>query len=181
MSPGILAYTQTLQLRLWSFVRVPLLYRVKPSVVELSEERAVISVPLIRRNRNHLDSMYFGVLACGADIAGGLLAAKAIRDSGEVFSLVFRDFKADFLRRPESDTHFVCNEGGRISELLEKALASGEREEMTAHIEAYCPDSENSDPVARFKLTLCLKKRTTGKNPQGLGGLIQKCFPSFAG
>src|SRR4051794_12547209 len=52
-------------LRAFGFFKVPLIFYVAPSIVELSDRRCVIRVPLNRRTRNHLGSMYFGTLAVG--------------------------------------------------------------------------------------------------------------------
>ncbi len=48
----------TLLLRYFGFFKIPLLFFVKPSVVELSDKRVVVRIPLRRRTRNHLRSMY---------------------------------------------------------------------------------------------------------------------------
>ena len=61
--------------------KVPLIFYCRPSVVELTDELTIIKIPFKRRNRNHLKSMYFGVLAVGADVAGGVLAMDLIRKS----------------------------------------------------------------------------------------------------
>ena len=52
-------------------------------MVELSDDKCVVKVPLKRRSRNHLRSMYFGALAAGADCAGGLIAMRLIETEGE--------------------------------------------------------------------------------------------------
>ena len=77
----------------WSFFNVPLLFWLRPKIVELNEKRTVINIPLNRRTKNHLNSMYFGVLAAGADCAGGIMAMKLIKESGKNISLAFKDFK----------------------------------------------------------------------------------------
>ena len=46
-------------------------------------------MPLRRRTKNHLGSMYFGVLAVGADITGGFLAMEPIQESGRNITLNF--------------------------------------------------------------------------------------------
>ena len=84
---------QTVGMRLFGWLKIPLLASVRPSVVELSETRCVVRIPLRRWTRNHLGSMYFGALAIGADCAGGLLAMDAIRRSGGGVSLVFKAFQ----------------------------------------------------------------------------------------
>jgi acyl-coenzyme A thioesterase PaaI-like protein len=149
----------TLFLRAWAFRHVPMIWACEPSVVEMTDRRCEIQFPLKRFTRNHLGSMYFGALCVGADVAGGLIAMRLIQARGSRVSLVFKDFKADFLKRPESDVHFSCEQGQEISALVEKAELSGERENLPVRIVATCPKTSQDEPVARFELTLSLKQK----------------------
>ncbi len=152
--------SETFQLRAFAMAKIPLLYWCLPSVVEVTEERCEIRIPWIRRTKNHLGSMYFGVLCVGADCAGGLIAMNHIKKSGKKVSLIFKDFHADFLKRAEGgDVHFICEQGPEIRELVEKTLSSSERQELPVTITAVVPKVNPTDPVARFVLTLSLKKR----------------------
>ncbi len=149
----------TLGLRYFGFRHIPMLFFARPSVVEFSAEKVVVKIPLTRRTKNHLNAMYFGALSVGADCAGGLLAMQLARSSPERISLIFKDFHADFLRRAQGDVHFTCDQGRDISRLVEKAAESVERVEMPVSVTATVPGLE-SDPVALFRLTLSLRKRT---------------------
>jgi hypothetical protein len=150
---------ETLFLRAFSFFKIPLIFFLSPRVLELDDKRTEIKIPLSNRAKNHLRSMYFGALCVGADCAGGLLAMKLIRESGQKVSLIFKDFKAAFHKRAEGDVHFVCTQGDEIRALVEKAIQSGERVNMPVHIAALVPSKNGSEPVANFTLTLSLKKR----------------------
>ena len=150
---------ETFLLRTFGFLKVRMLFFISPTVVEATEERCVVKVPLNHRTRNHLKSMYFGALAAGADCAGGLIAMRLIQDEGAKVSLIFKDFHAEFLKRAEGDVHFTCEEGIAIRELVRKAIGSGERENMPVHITATVPSKMGNEPVARFILTLSLKRR----------------------
>lgn len=156
-------FKETLLLRAFGWMKIPVLGFCSPSVVELDDERCVVKVPLNWRTRNHLGSMYFGVLAVGADCAGGLLAMRLIKAQGSRVSLVFKDFKAEFLKRPEGPVHFTSTEGKGVAELVQRALVSGERENMTVHVVATVPNLSGDEPVARFELTLSLKRRVNAK------------------
>jgi len=150
---------ETFILRAFGFLKIPMIAWLRPTVIELSDERVVVKLPLSRRSKNHLNSMYFGALSAGADCAGGLLAMKLIRDSKADISLVFQNFHAEFLKRAEDDVHFVCNEGAAVRELVARVLVSGERESLPVHIEAFVPAKEGTSPVAKFTLTLSLKRQ----------------------
>ena len=97
--------------------------------------------------------------APGADIAGGLIAFHLMRARKSPVSFVFKDVKASFLKRPEDDVHFTCNDGAIIRELMERTVSTGERQEATVHVTATVPKKLGDEPVAQFELTLSLKKK----------------------
>jgi acyl-coenzyme A thioesterase PaaI-like protein len=151
--------SETTRLRLWALTKIPLLFFLRPSVVEAREGRTVIRIPLSRRSRNHLGSMYFGALCAGADLAGALTAMRRIEASGRRISLIFKDLKAQFFKRAEGDVQFCCEDGEAIAGLVRRAIESGEREELPVRIVATVPDKLGPEPVAEFVLTLSLKRR----------------------
>ena len=159
MSFSLERFKQTFGMRLFGWLKIPLLASVRPSVVELSETRCVVRIPLRRWTRNHLGSMYFGALAIGADCAGGLLAMDAIRRSGGGVSLVFKAFQATFLKRPESDVYFICEEGAAIRDQVRRTLESPERITEPMHMQAAVRTPDGGvEPVAEFTLELSLKR-----------------------
>ena len=150
---------QTLALRLWAFGKIRLISYVRPRVLDLTGKRCEIVVPLSWRTRNHLRSMYFGALCTGADAAAALIALNASRKAGGGIAIVFKDMQAEFLKRAEGDVHFVVDQGREIRELVEKTAASGERENLAVRVVATVPKLLGSEPVARFTLTLSVKRR----------------------
>lgn len=151
--------SETTRLRLWTLAKIPLLFFLRPSVVEASASRTVIRIPLTRRSRNHLGSMYFGSLCAGADLAGALTAMRRIDASGRRISLIFKDVKAQFFKRAEGDVLFACEDGDAVAGLVARAIESGERVELPVRIVATVPDKLGAEPVAEFVLTLSLKRR----------------------
>ncbi len=152
--------TKTTRLiQLFGITKVPMIWYCRPKVIEHTDEKIEIKIPLKRKTKNHLGSMYFGVLAVGADITGGFLAMEPIQESGRKINLIFKDFKADFLKRPEGDVHFICNDGLAVKELVDRVSKSSDRHNFKLSIEATVP-SISSEVVAKFELTLSLKDKT---------------------
>jgi hypothetical protein len=135
-----------------------MMFYVRPSVMVISNERVVVRIPLRRKTRNHIGSMYFGALSVGADCAVGALAMHLIKQQHEHISLIFRNFSAEFHMRAEGDVEFCCKQGSEISKLIEKIATSEERGEMQVDVIATVPDLSD-DPVATFRLTLSMKKQ----------------------
>lgn len=146
-------------LRLFGLAKVPMIFFCSPRVAELSNQRCEIVIPLTLRTKNHLRSMYFGALCVGADCAGGMIAMKIIEEDKLPVSLVFKDFKAEFLKRPEGDVHFSCENGPEIEVAVRRAIETGERQNVSVPVIATVPSESASEPVAKFMLTLSLKKK----------------------
>ena len=142
----------------FGLMRIPLIFFCRPKVVSISDTRLEVKIKLNRRTKNHLNSMYFGVLSVGADVTGGFLAMKLIRNNQSRISLIFKDFHADFLKRAEGDVHFICEDGLAIKNLVEVAEQTGERQNLPLRITATVPSISN-ESVAEFILTLSLKKK----------------------
>ncbi len=150
-------FRNTAFLRAFSLLKIPMLFFVGPVVEELTEERCVVRIPLNFRTKNHLGSMYFGVLCTGADCAAGLIAMKDIRTSSVPIQLVFKNFEAKFLKRAQGDVYFVCDIGREVKALVVKAINSEERQELPVPVKAYVDRA--GEPVAEFVLTLSLKRK----------------------
>jgi len=153
------SFRETAFLRAIGLFKIPLIFYVSPTVLELSEEKCVIRIPLGWRTKNHLGAMYFGSLCVGADMAGGVIAARMIHSMGADVSLVFKDFQAEFLKRAEGDVHFTCTQGQEIRALVVQALESAERVSQKFQVTATVPSKLGNEPVAQFFLTLSLKRK----------------------
>ena len=147
------------QILFFGLTQVPLIFYCRPKVVSISVSKLEIKIKLNRRTKNHLNSMYFGVLAVGADVTGGFLAMRYIKASTSKIALIFKDFKAEFLKRAEGDVHFVCEDGIAIQNLVRAAEETGERQSLPVQIIATVPKISD-EPVAKFILTLSIKKKS---------------------
>lgn len=147
-------------LRVFGLRDIPLIGLAGVRIVEMDDECCVIKVPLKRRNKNHLNSMYFGALAIGADCAGAMMALVEDRKRGSLVNFVFKDFHADFLKRPEADTLFTCRDVSAVRAAFDETLRTGERVNVPLRVIATTPAKLGAEPVAVFQLTLSLKKKS---------------------
>lgn len=149
----------TWMIRLFGLTKVAMIAYCKPSVILFNESTLEIKIPLNRRTRNHIKSMYFGALSVGADLTGGFLALPPIQKSKRKIVLVFKDFNAKFLKRAESDVHFICKDGKAVKDLVDLAIKTQERQNYKLNIIARTPKISD-DIVAEFELTLSIKDYT---------------------
>lgn len=148
--------------KLWAFgfFKIPLLFFVLPRVVRATEKEVEIRIPLNCRTRNHLKVMYIGALVAGADCAAGWTALKEAKKSGARAAILFKNFRADFLRRAESDVYFTCRDGEKIRGAVVEAIRTKERVNLPVQVTATTPKVSGEEPVAKFELTLSLKVKS---------------------
>jgi hypothetical protein len=139
---------------LMGLFKIPLIGYVNPKLIEINDEIVKVKIRLRRRTKNHLNSMYFGSLAVGADIAGGIHVFYYSEIMGKKISFSFKGMKAEFLKRAESDVIFESNQGNLIKEGIEESIKSGERVNKTIFVNAI--DSKN-EIVATFEMIASLK------------------------
>ena len=149
-------FKATMMIRAFGLLKVPIILYCRPRVVSISDSHVELKIPLKRRTKNHLNSLYFGVFAVGSDLTAGALAMRSIKKSNQKVNLVFKDFHANFKMRAEGDVHFYCNEGEKIDTLVKKTVVSKNRESESINIFAKVPSISN-EIVAEFTETLSLK------------------------
>ena len=151
----------TTLVRLWSLQNVVLLWLVRPKILELSPERCVVRIPLnwITRRRD-IHAMYLGTLCMGADVAAGLIAFHLVMERKARVNVIFKDLRAEFLKRAEGAVVFTNDDGPLVQDLVRRALESDERQEATVHVTATVPSKLGDEAVARFELTLSVKRKS---------------------
>lgn len=127
--------------------------------MEMRQDRTVIRIRLSRRTKNHLNSMYFGALAVGAELVVAAKAVHAIEVSKMKVDFVFKDFKVEFFKRAEGDVFFICDQGLAVEALVAQTLASGERVTRTFQGYGVVPSKNAEEKILQFDVTLSVKRR----------------------
>lgn len=148
-----------LLVRAMGLIKIPILTFIGPKVVELDDEHCIIRIALNWRTKNHLNVMYIGVLTAGCDLAGGVMAMETIYGASQRVDLLFKDFKAEFTRRAESDVYFAVDQGAEIRAAVDRAIETGERQNLPVRVSCYCETAAGREVVANVVLTLTMKKR----------------------
>lgn len=146
-------------LKIYTLVKLPLISFINPKVIKLTESQCQVRIPLGYRTRNHLKVMYFGALAVGAELSIAIKAVEVIKASGKRVDFLFKDFKAEFLKRADGDVVFHCDEAQEVQRLIDGALTTSDRRERTFVGYATVP-SKGPEPVMKYHLTLSVKNRS---------------------
>jgi acyl-coenzyme A thioesterase PaaI-like protein len=134
--------------------KIPMIGFINPKLLELNDDSVKIKVRLKRRTKNHLNSMYFGALAVGADLAGGIHAFYFAEKNQLKVSFAFKGMSSQFIMRAESDCIFVCNDGKKVEAAILKSKEIGERINETTKVEVF---NENMEKVALFEMIVSVK------------------------
>ncbi|WP_294669576.1 DUF4442 domain-containing protein [uncultured Fluviicola sp.] len=143
-----------MMLRLMGIFKIPMIGYVRPRLVEINDTDVVVKIRLRRRTKNHLKSMYFGVLAVGADVTAGLHAFYFCDELNVRPSFAFKAMKSEFIKRAETDVLFTCNEGAAVREQVLKAIQTNERQNHWVKVTA---KDLNGEVVALFEMEISVK------------------------
>ena len=127
--------------------KIPMLSYTGVKLIELNDNEAKVSIKLKRRTKNHLNSMYFGALAVGADVAGGIHAFYYAEKMNKKISFAFKGMNAQFLKRAETDCMFVSNDGKKVENAVLLSIKTKERVNETTKVIAF---NLNDEVVAEF-------------------------------
>ena len=101
-----------------------------------------------------MNSMYFGALAVGADVAPGLLTFYLVEKQGMQINFAFKSMKAEFLKRAETDVTFICEASEAIRNALRQSMEENERVNLIVEVRAM--DELNAE-VAYFEMELSFR------------------------
>ena len=139
---------------LLSRFKIPVIGFVKPKLLVLNDTDVEVKIRLRRRSKNHLNSMYFGALAIGADVAAGIHTFYFSEKLGLKVSFAFKGMNAEFLKRAESDIIFKCDQGEIIEKAILKSAAEKVRTNETVTVNAF---DSNNEIVAKFDMIVSVK------------------------
>ena len=139
---------------LLGFVKIPMIRFTNPKLLAIDDNSVRVKIKLRRRTKNHLNSMYFGALSVGADIAGGIQVFYFSKKMDRKVSFAFKGMNAQFLKRAESDIVFESNEGQKIQKAMEKSLIEGSRINDSIMVEA---KNDAGEIVATFEMIVSVR------------------------
>lgn len=134
--------------------KIPMLGFSRVKLIDLNDDVAKVSIGLSRRTKNHLNSMYFGALAVGADVAGGIHAFYYAEKMNKKISFAFKSMNAQFIKRAESDCTFISNDGKKVESAVLRSIKENLRINETTKVHVY--DTSN-ELVAEFEMEISVK------------------------
>ena len=100
---------------------IPLAGGMGMKVEKLDDQSAVMRLPLKRRTRNHVGSIYFGAMATAAEITMGLYVFR--RYVPGPYGVLVTRAEFDFMAKAKTDVRATCAPGPELFERVDAALA----------------------------------------------------------
>jgi hypothetical protein len=148
----------TASINAFSLAKLPLLAFISPRILKCNEEQCIVRVRLGYRTRNHLNVMYFGALAMGAELSIAAMAVQEIARLDKRIDFIFKDFKCEFSKRADGHVHFICDDSDLVAQLIRDAANSPERLEGKYRGRAVVATNPEQT-VMTYELTLSVRSR----------------------
>ena len=113
-------FLTNLKIKLFAWWTIPLLAISGAKIIALDKRSVKVRIKHWWLTKNHIGGIYLGTQAIGADITGGALVLNAMNESDKKVSVAFKSMQCEFLKRPESDMVFTCNDGDIIADAFFK-------------------------------------------------------------
>ena len=141
----------------FTFFKLPSAWWCGVRLRSLDQKTAIVTVKHRWMNQNPFKSMFWAVQGMAAELTTGAMMIAQIKDSGKKISMLVANNNANFSKKATGKITFVCNDGDKIKEALDKTIATGEGQ--TLWMQAI---GTNSDGVVvstfNFEWTVRLKK-----------------------
>ena len=139
------------------FFKLPLAYIGGVRVKEISDETCLVKIKHRWLNQNPFKSMFWAAQGMAAEMTTGVLVMKNIADSKRKVSMLVTNQKGSFTKKATGTIRFICKDGGKVSEAIQKSIETGEGHTITMKSEGF--NKENVS-VATFEFEWSLKVKS---------------------
>ncbi len=137
-------------------LNLPMAFIAGIKIIDISESKAVISVPYKFLNKNPFRSIYFAVLSMAAELSSGIIALNEVSNASVPMSMLVLNMKASFTKKARTKIIFVCDQGDLVRNTISNSITSGEGQ--TIDIVSVGIDEEG-EKVAEFIFTWTFKPK----------------------
>ena len=125
-------------------------------IIDVDQNKCIVSVPLKWFTQNPFRSTYFASLAMAAEMSTGILAMMHVYKSKPAISMLVTKMEANYFKKAIDKTFFVCAEGKLISDIIEDAVQTNESKSVTVKSVGRNKDGEL---IAEFLFTWSFKMK----------------------
>ncbi|MBK7870234.1 MAG: DUF4442 domain-containing protein [Saprospiraceae bacterium] len=118
-------------------------------------DKAEMTIPFSWRTQNPFRSTYFAALCGAAELSTGILGLIAIEGRGGI-SMLITHIEAEFYKKATGLTTFTCAEGKKIEDIVQKAIDSGEAQQVRV---TSVGTNASGEAIAKVTLTWSFKRK----------------------
>ena len=115
-----------IKLNAFLFFKLPSAFWCGVWLIEINSNLCSATVRENWINKNPFQSIYFAVLAMGAELTTGALVLQEIRISGQNCSMLVLNSNASFHKKAKGTIRFTCDTSGNLKDILHKTISTGE-------------------------------------------------------
>jgi len=144
---------------LFLLIRLPAAYVSGVRLRSATESEAVATVPYRWLSQNPFRSIYFACQAMAAELSTGILAMAHLQGRQPAVSMLVVRLESEFHKKGASLVRFTCRDGEAMRRAVERAVATGEPQTLTA---ASVGEDAEGRPISTFRITWSFKGRAAG-------------------
>lgn len=149
--------TNKFMFRIFLFMKLPLGWFAGLKLKELDIDKCVTTVPYGWRSQNPFQSIYFAAQSMAAELSTGALVMFGIAGKKPAFAMLVVNMEAQFTKKANHKTTFVCKDGYKLFEAVKRAEETGEAQQVILESVGTMKDGTE---VARFYFTWSIKQRS---------------------
>ena len=157
-NPSVLkALRNSFKFKLFLVSKLPMGWLAGLRLVEINEEKAIVSVPFKYLTKNPFRSIYFACLAMAAELSTGLLGSIYAQGHTDPISMLIVNIQGEFSKKATGKIEFTCADGKLFQSQLQKAIDQDKPQTVTAKS---IGKDEAGDLIASFLVTWSFKVKS---------------------
>jgi hypothetical protein len=145
------------RMRLFLLAKLPSAFFSGVRVAHADAASCRVTVPYTWFSKNPFRSTYFACLAMAAEMSTGLLAMAHLYQRKPAVSMLVIGLQAQYFKKATGLTSFSCTDGEAIAAAIEKAVITGEPQQLAARATG---TNAAGEPVAEFLITWSFKSKS---------------------
>jgi len=142
--------------QLFLLTKLPAAFIAGIRIKECNEQFCSVSVPFKWLTQNPFHSTYFACLSMAAEMSTGFLAMMHVYKRNPSVSMLVLSVNGNFHKKATGITTFRCDDGNRLREVIDEAIATGEGKTIQTTSKG---TNDNGELVADFVITWSFKAK----------------------
>jgi len=145
-----------MKLKYFLFTKLPSAYFSGVRVKKFDPGFSEVTVPYKWFSQNPFRSTYFACLSMAAEMSTGFLAMMHVYKRNPAVSMLVLSVNGNFHKKATGITTFRCDDGNRLREIIDEAIATGEGKIIQTTSKG---TNDNGELVADFVITWSFKAK----------------------